>query len=86
MTPSVGPNFSLLRTYVFATSIGCEKQSMLNLPFSSAGFAVCLYAHVSPNLHPSGRLQFCTFGNMPIITGMSLFLKFEQSRLFAFPD
>ena len=37
------------------------------LSFSSAGFAVCLYAHSSPNLHTPGSYEFCTFGNMPII-------------------
>ena len=55
--------------------------------FASAGFAACLYAHLSPNLelrilyireHANKYMNF-TFGNFPL-------LKFAQDSLFAFPD
>ena len=51
---------------------------------------MCLHAHLSPNLHPSGALNFVTFGTMSTITCISFwqlpFLKFVQGNLFAFLD
>ena len=58
--------------------------------FSSAGFAVCLCAHLSPNLHPNGALNFVHSGKSLKLHQIPFwqlhFLKFVQGSLFAFPD
>ena len=57
---------------------------------SSAGFAVCLCAHLPPNLHPPGALNFALSGTCQqphesLIWQLPVF-NFVQSSLFAFTD
>ena len=53
--------FSAIAPVVHHSTV-CEQQSMLNCFFWSAGFAVCLHAHLSPNLYPPGALNFVHSG------------------------
>ena len=66
---SLGSGFCHLTEFSVVASVvhhsmECEKQSMLNFSFSSKCCCACLYAHLSPNLHPpdSGTsfVEVCT--------------------------
>ena len=69
--------------------MGCEQQSMLKISFHQH-VLLCVYVHLSPNLHPLGSLNFVHSRTCHKLHESPhwqlLFLKFIQGSLFAFPD